>query len=147
MVGDTVGEGVFNRDHTSVVCSCALVWAYFLRSELTVANCSIVSHSLWVITPSNTTRLVPFKASSSMVMVTPTCGMGPPGEWTRKKRWGREIAGLNTVMDTHWKLKQESGPAVSYLHKTHCHPSAPPSPPASFSHSVSLFQPWRWYLK
>ncbi len=61
------------------------------QSELTVANCSILSHSFSVMTPSSTTRLVPFRNSSSMVMVTPTWGTEPPGERTNKKGWERKL--------------------------------------------------------
>lgn len=60
-----------------------LVWSSKIwpdRGELTVASCRMLSHSFSVITPSSTTRLVPFMRSSSMVMVTPTWGTGPPAD-------------------------------------------------------------------
>ena len=82
------------------------------------------------MTPSSTTRLVPFRSSSSMVMVTPTWGTGPPGERTKKER----------VEKGNWYVLQTETRGWSYLKRIHCRPLPPVSLPLSFSHSFSLFQ-------
>lgn len=100
--------------------------------ELTDAKCNIVSHSFSVITPSKTTRLVPFRTSSSIVMVTPTWWIGPPGERTNKTD---ESGSLSLLTSTGSRVEW-----WPYLHRIHCHPRPPAALPLSFSHSFSLFQ-------
>lgn len=56
------------------------------------------------MTPSSTTRLVPFITWSSMVMVTPTWRTGPPGARTNEKGWEENGQILTT---TDWNKRTD----------------------------------------